>query len=105
LPVVLPELRHQHHSREAPEDSILAGSDSSDAPKLSSSTFTAAGSPSETFPDTAFGVGSLDVVSGAFGLKTNVARTMLVMFNLQFKLNDAGVRAKVTPLVGIEYGF
>jgi hypothetical protein len=44
-------------------------------------------------------------VSGAFGLKANVAGTMLVTFNLQFKLNDAGVRAKVTPLIGIEYGF
>jgi hypothetical protein len=45
------------------------------------------------------------VVSGAFGLKANVASTLLVTFNLQFKLNDAGVRAKVTPLIGIEYGF
>jgi hypothetical protein len=77
---------------------------SSDAPRLSSSTFTAAGS-SETFQDIGFGVGSLNVVSGALGMKVNVAGTMLVTFNLQFKLNDAGVRAKVTPLVGIEYGF
>jgi hypothetical protein len=78
---------------------------SADAPRLSSSTFTVAGSPSTTFPDIAFGVGSLNVVSGAFGLKANVAGTMLVTFNLLFKLNEAGVRAKVTPLVGLEYGF
>ena len=45
------------------------------------------------------------MVNGAFGLKANVAGTMLLTFNLQFKLNDAGVRAKVAPLVGIEYGF
>jgi hypothetical protein len=82
----------------------VLGRRSSDAPRLSSSTFTPAGS-SETFQDIAFRVGSLNVMSGAFGLKANVAGTMLVTFNLQFKLNDAGVRAKVTPLVGIEYGF
>jgi hypothetical protein len=83
----------------------VLGRHSSDAPRLSRSTFTAAGSPSQTFPDIAFGVGSLNVVSGAFGLKANVAGTMLVTFNLQFKLNDAGVRTRVTPLVGLEYGF
>jgi hypothetical protein len=82
----------------------VLGRHSSDAPKLSSSTFTPAGSQ-ETFQDIAFGVGSLNVVSGSFGLKANVAGTMLVTFNLQFKLNDAGVRAKVAPLIGIEYGF
>jgi hypothetical protein len=82
----------------------VLGRHSADAPRLSGSTFKAAGS-SETFQDIAFGVGSLNVVSGSFGLKANVAGTMLVTFNLQFKLNDAGVRAKVTPLVGIEYGF
>ena len=38
-------------------------------------------------------------------MKANIAGTMLVTFNLQFKLNEAGVRAKVTPLVGLEYGF
>jgi hypothetical protein len=34
-----------------------------------------------------------------------VAGTMLLTFNLQFKLNEAGVRAKVAPLIGMEYGF
>jgi hypothetical protein len=82
----------------------VLGRHSSDAPRLSSSTFTVAGSD-QTFQDIGFGVGSLNVVSGALGLKVNIAGTMLVTFNLQFKLNDAGVRAKVTPLVGIEYGF
>lgn len=82
----------------------VLGRHSTDAPRLSSTTFKPAGS-SETFPDIAFGVGSLNVMSGAFGLKANVVSTLLVTFNLQFKLNDAGVRAKVTPLIGIEYGF
>ena len=82
----------------------VLGRHSSDAPRLSSSTFTAAAS-GETFQDIAFGVGSLNVVSGAFGLKANVVGTMLVTFNLQFKLNDAGLRGRVTPLVGIECSF
>jgi hypothetical protein len=82
----------------------VLGRHSPDAPRLASSTFVSAASP-ETFHDIAFSVGSLNVVNGAFGLKANVAGTMLVTFNLQFKLNDAGVRSKVTPLVGIEYGF
>jgi hypothetical protein len=30
---------------------------------------------------------------------------VLITFNMQFKLNDAGVRTKVTPLIGLEYGF
>jgi hypothetical protein len=77
----------------------------SDAPRLASSTFTSAGTPQQSFPDIAFSVGSLNVVSGAFGVKVNVAGTVLATFNLQFKLNDAGVRTHVTPLVGLEYGF
>ena len=82
----------------------VLGRHSSGAPKLSRSTYTAAGSR-ETFQDIAFSVGSLDVFSGAFGLKANVVGNLLVTFNLQFKLNDAGVRAKVTPLLGVECGF
>jgi hypothetical protein len=80
----------------------VLGRHSPDAPTLSSKTFTSAG---QTFPDISFGVGSLNVVSGAIGLKANLAGTLLATFNLQFKLNDAGVRTRVTPLVGLEYGF
>ena len=83
----------------------LLGRYSSDAQRLSSSTFTANVTPPQTFQDIAFSVGSLNVVSGAFGLKANVAGTLLATFNLEFKLNDAGLRTKVTPLVGLEYGF
>jgi hypothetical protein len=38
-------------------------------------------------------------------MKANLAGTLLATFNLQFKLNDAGVRTRVTPLIGLEYGF
>ena len=83
----------------------VLGRHSKDATRLSSSTFLAAESPAESFSDIAFSVGSLNVVSGAFGMKANIAGSLLVTFNVQFKLNDAGVQAKVTPLVGIECGF
>lgn len=82
----------------------VLGRHSSDAPRLLNSSFTAAGS-TQSYPDIAFDIGALNVVSGAFGLKANVARTLLVTFNLQFKLNDSGVRSRVTPLIGMEYGF
>jgi len=81
----------------------VIGRHSSDAPRLARTTFN--GDPAQPFPDIAFGVGSLDVVSGAVGMKVNVGRTLLATFNLQFKLNDAGLRTRVTPLVGVEYGF
>ena len=82
----------------------VLGRYSTDAPRLASSTLTPAGS-GQTFQDIAFSVGSLNVVNGSFGVKANVGGTTLVTFNLQFKLNDAGVRSRVTPLVGVEYGF
>jgi hypothetical protein len=78
----------------------------SNAQRLSSSTFTVSSvSPPQTFDDVAFRVGALNVVSGSFGLKANIAGTLLATFNLEFKLNDAGLRTKVTPLVGLEYSF
>jgi hypothetical protein len=83
----------------------VLGRHSKDAPRISSGTFRAAESPAESFNDIAFSVGSLNVASGAFGLKANIAGSLLVTFNVLFKLNDAGVQAKVTPLVGLEYGF
>jgi hypothetical protein len=83
----------------------VLGRYTSDAPKLLSSTFTVPGPPEQTFPDIAFSQTSLNVLTGAFGFKANLASTLLVTFNLQFKLNDAGVRAKVVPLIGMEYGF
>jgi hypothetical protein len=83
----------------------VLGSHSSNATRVSSTTFDTAGSPAQAFQDIAFRTGSLDIVNGAFGLKVNVAGTMLAIFNLQFKLNDSGVRARVIPLIGVEYGF
>ena len=81
----------------------VLGRHSADAPRLSSRTFTTA--DDEKFQDISFTSGSLNVISGAIGMKANLFGTLLATFNLQFKLNDAGVRARVTPLIGLEYGF
>jgi hypothetical protein len=48
---------------------------------------------------------NFNVVNGAIGFKVNPAPHILVGFNLLFKMNDSGLRDKVTPLVGIEYSF
>jgi hypothetical protein len=83
----------------------LIGRHSTDSPRLSSRTFSVPNQPGVSFPDISFSSGSLNVLSGAVGMKANIAGTALVTFNLHFKLNDSGVRARVTPLIGLEYGF
>jgi hypothetical protein len=83
----------------------VLGRHSSDSPRLASTTFSVDGAPAQSFPDISFGVGSLNVVSGSLGMKANIGGTMLATFNVQFKLNEAGLRTKVTPLVGLEYAF
>jgi hypothetical protein len=81
----------------------ILGRRSNGAPQLRSARFQVPGT-NESFPDIAFGVGSLNIVNGSIGMKVNVARTILATINMQFKLNDAGVRAKVIPLIGLEFG-
>jgi hypothetical protein len=83
----------------------VLGRHSSESPRLAASTFTSQDAGATAYPDIAFGLGSLDVVSGSFGMKANVAGTLLVTFNLQFNMNHAGLRTKVTPLVGLECSF
>lgn len=75
-----------------------------DSPRLQSSTF-ASIDGTTTLPDIKFGTGSFDVVNGSFGLKINAAGKLLFDLNVLFKLNDAGLRDKVTPFVGLEYSF
>jgi hypothetical protein len=45
------------------------------------------------------------IIDGAAGLKLNLFGRLLLDANVLFKLNDSGLRDKVTPLVGIEYAF
>jgi hypothetical protein len=83
----------------------LLGRHSSDSPRLAASTFTTAAAPDASYPDIAFRLGTLDVVTGSVGMKTNIVGTLLLTFNLQFAINHGGLRTKVTPLIGMELGF
>jgi hypothetical protein len=57
------------------------------------------------FPNIVFSRDSFNALSGALGLKANVLGRLLIDFNLLFKLDEHGLRDKVTPLVGLEYSF
>jgi hypothetical protein len=57
------------------------------------------------FPNVAFTRDSFNALSGAVGLKANLLERLLVDVNLLFKLDDHGLRDKVTPLIGVEYAF
>ncbi len=58
-----------------------------------------------TFPNIVFGRDSYNALSGSIGLKANVFGRALVDVNLLFKLDEKGLRDKVTPLIGFEYSF
>ena len=73
-----------------------------DAPRLRSREFLSLNGVS-TFPDITFEENSFSELSGAVGLKLNLFEELLVDFNLLFKLDDNGLRDKITPLVGLEY--
>jgi hypothetical protein len=74
-----------------------------DSPRLGRGSFRAGNGI--TYPDFQSRTGSFDVNSGAIGLKTNVAKRLLVNFDLRIRLNHAGLHDKASPLVGIEYSF
>ena len=74
-----------------------------DSPRLVTQTFTAANG--NTFPQIDFVTESYDIINGAAGLKVNLFGRLLLDANVLFKLNDAGLRDKLTPLIGIEYAF
>jgi hypothetical protein len=75
-----------------------------DSPRLESRTFTALDGHT-TLPDIQFVTRSFNVVNGSFGVKFNPTGKLLVDLNVLVKLNDAGLRAKVTPFFGVEYSF
>jgi len=57
------------------------------------------------FPNITFTNDSFNELNGAVGLKANVFGRLLVDANLLFRLDNNGLRDKVTPLVGLEYSF
>ncbi len=46
---------------------------------------------------------SFNLANGAAGAKINLTSTLLLTANAIFRMNDAGLRAKVVPLVGLSY--
>jgi hypothetical protein len=58
-----------------------------------------------TSPQTMWTHESYNLVNGSAGVKLSVAQTVLLTANLIFKLNDAGLRAPVVPLIGLSFTF
>jgi hypothetical protein len=75
------------------------------AERLQRETFQALDAAHSTFPNVSFTRSSFNSLSGAFGIKASLLDRLLVDFNLLFKLDDHGLRDKVTPLIGLEYAF
>ncbi len=67
-------------------------------------TFTALNNVSK-FPIVHFSRDSYNMVDGAIGVKANPGGGLLINLNVTFKMNDGGLRDRVTPLLGIEYSF
>jgi len=75
-----------------------------DSPRVSVHTFTPKGSP-VGFDDMIFGTSSYWASSAAMGCKANVGGRVLIDFNLRFTVDNNGLTDRVTPLIGVEYGF
>ena len=84
----------------------LAGQRVLDSPRLRTRTTVASGAAgSVTLPDIRFETASYWVSTGALGLKANVARSVLINFNLRFAIGENGLADRVAPLLGFEWGF
>lgn len=75
-----------------------------DSPRLRAEDFHAL-SGSAVFPNITFTSGSFNELSAAAGVKLNLFGRLLLDLNVLMPLNSAGLRDKVSPLIGIEYGF
>jgi hypothetical protein len=56
-----------------------------------------------SFPDLIFKKSSMNVTEGAVGFKLNPVGNLVVHADLLIKMNDAGLRQTVTPLLGFTY--
>jgi len=75
-----------------------------DAERLRQETFHALDGHS-VFPNITFTRGSFNTLNAACGVKVSLRDRLLVDVNLMFRLDERGLRDKVTPLVGLEYAF
>jgi hypothetical protein len=75
------------------------------SPRIETSTFQALDGTS-SFPSTHFVPDrNFNVTNGSVGLKVNAAGKLLFDLNVLFKMDEGGLRDRVTPLLGIEYSF
>ena len=81
----------------------LLGEEIFHAQGVTPTTFTAA--DGTQFADNGFIRENANITNGAVGFKVNPIGTLLVSFNVLIQLNDAGLRARVVPLVGFSYTF
>jgi len=75
------------------------------ASRIASTTFVGLDAAGTTFPDIRFEEASYNQASVALGFKANPAGRLLVVFNVLLKLDDHGLRDKVTPLLALDYTF
>jgi hypothetical protein len=75
-----------------------------DAQRLQPETFHALDGRS-TFPNIGFAHESFNALSGSIGAKADLIQRLLLHVNLLFKVDEHGLRDKVTPLIGFEYTF
>jgi len=52
-----------------------------------------------------FESGTLNSLLGTAGVKVNVWQRLLISASLLFPINDAGLRSRVTPVIGFDYAF
>ena len=84
----------------------LAGQRVLDSPRLLTRSTTASGPAGQvTLPDIRFESASFWVSSGALGFKANVARSVLINFNLRFNIGSNGLTDRIAPLLGFEWAF
>lgn len=76
-----------------------------DSPQLSVGTFTGLDDAATQLPDISFETASYNQTTAAAGVKFNPGGSFLIDFNLLFKLDDHGLRDRITPLFGVEYSF
>jgi hypothetical protein len=75
-----------------------------DSPRLRAEEFQALNGTS-MFPNITFTSGSFNELSAAAGVKLNLFGRLLLDLNLLMPLDSAGLRDKVSPLIGLEYAF
>jgi hypothetical protein len=56
-------------------------------------------------PAAGFGMGPIPIVNGSAGFKLNPVGQLVIAANLIFRLNEAGLRGRVVPMVSLSYGF